>query len=167
VIREWLAEDGRVVRFDDALEVIDYRDSFNVIVEGPRQATAQEVQEFKARFPEATEAEILKRQQVLNGLDQLILSLRAANADGTISQAEFAAGAPLTISVLTQFSQYGKIDDEVAFKVIVALINLAQATTYIAQGLNQGLLAALAQQQEIRSDLDDLITRLEDNGTIQ
>lgn len=167
MIREWLGEDGRIVRFDDVLEVIDYRDSFNVIVEGPRPATAQEIQEFRLRFPEVPEAEIQRRQQVIAALDQLILALRASNADGKITQAEFAAGAPLTISTLTQFSQYGKIDDEVAFKVIVALINLAQATTFITQDLNQGLLAALVQQQEIRSDLDDLITRLEDNGTIQ
>jgi hypothetical protein len=109
VIREWLAEDGRVVRFDDILEVIDYRDTFNVILDGPRQATPQEIQEFRIRFPEVPEAEAQKRQQILSALDQLIVALRTSNADGKITQAEFAAGAPLTISTLTRLASMERL----------------------------------------------------------
>lgn len=166
MIREWLADDGRVVRFDDVQNIIDFRDTLNVIVEGPRPATQQEIDEYNVRFPEVAEEERQRRLTVLTALGQLIVLLRAANADGKITQEEFNANAPVVISTLTQFSQYGKIDDELAFRVIVALINLAQATTFITQDLNQGIYASLVQQQEIRADLDDLITRLEDNGTI-
>jgi hypothetical protein len=162
MIKEWLAEDGRIVRFDDTDQSIDFRNGLNEIVEGPRPATPEEVADYRIRFPISTAEELQKRAAVSLALDQLIGALRAANTDGQITSSEFAQGGGAAVAGFTKFVGHGKPDDaELNWKAIVALINLTQAITFITQDINSGVYAALTQVADIRTDLDDLISRLE------
>ena len=166
MIREWLADDGRVVRFDDSQNYIDYRNELNEVLDGPRPALDYEIADYRTRYPEAPVEELQRRSAMILALDNLISVLRAANADGKISSVEFANDSPKTIETFTKFSQYGSTDDEMTFKVLIAIINVLQSVIFMSGDLNTGLYGAVTQSANVRTDLDTLIAKLTANGTI-